>query len=394
MTNEVNKFIEIINCSLYGSTFSGTNLAELNSLYSLATKNSLCAVAYNGFLGWNAPEEVDSFLNKWKNQSLLSSITQLKKNAALKEVIDLFKKNNINYAVFKGIILSGLYPQDGIRYSGDSDIWVDENDFNMAEELLNSLGYIKDDLNSKDCVFNFAGPSLYIEMHKYLWEDYTGKKIEKIKSLNWTDSNTFVTVQVGKSEYTTLGYTEHLEYMFFHIIKHYVYKGFGIRHLIDVALFVNAYIDKIDIKRFWQDMNDVGYEMFCITSLASCSKYLGMDNRIIQGKVLPSDEFIERFILAAIDSGTFGDPLVRTTELDGFYDDDNRGDTRFVRSLFPRYDEMKLQFSWLKCPVLLPVAWVCRAFRFLINPNLVKTKKNHLRNDELRQNLMHELEIL
>lgn len=393
MENKAKQFTEAINSAVYGSAYMGDNPLDINALYLLSKKNSLTALVYCALS--KMPYDKEKYadvLTSWKNETLFGSINQMKKNSELQRVLLEFASNQIQYAVFKGITLSILYPQDGIRHSGDADIWVAEQDFDKAYELLLNMGYVKDEAGSKECVYNMLSSSLYIEMHKYLWEDYTGKKIDMIKELGWTSPSSFVKVKVGNNEYTSLGYTEHLEYMFFHTIKHYVYKGFGIRHLLDIALYVNEYTNRIDITRFWSDMEKIGYSTFCLAALSSCAKYLRMDSNILQGKNSLPEDFIERFILASIDSGTFGDPLVRTTELDGFYDEKS-DKNRTILSFFPRYKEMKRQYEWLSTPILLPIAWMYRIFKFIRNPNLVKDKKEHLKNDEIRQTLMEELEL-
>lgn len=394
MTRDVEAFIELINCSLYGNIFSGVEVDDLLTIRQMSVKNSLSPFCYNGIMGWEpADTNATGILSQWKQEALLGTIGQMRKDKELLAVLNAFTENEIKYALFKGMVLSVLYPKPNIRYSSDSDIWVDETCFDKAHKLLTSMGFVKDEMHSKDCVFNYSNQYLYIEMHKFLWEDYTGKKIDKIKELNWTDSNKFVKVSIGSSEYDALGYTEHLEFMFFHTIKHYVYSGFGIRHLVDVVVYVNKHIESIDIDKFWNDMETLGYSTFCLTALNACIKYLGMDKRIVSGKSETPDEFLEKFILAAIDSGTFGNPLVRVTKLDSFYDEGKK-DSKTLRSIFPPYKEMCLQFEMVrKCCLLLPIAWIYRLGCFAFNPKLVKAKKENLKSDELRQQLIHELEL-
>ncbi len=393
MDRKTEKFIELINCSLYGYKFLDASYEDVLYAHKMGDKNSISALIFNGFKDWKTNDTIiETCLKDWKNVEIINIINQISKNNELQKVIVSFEEQNILYALFKGVVLSVLYPQDGLRYSGDSDIWVSECDFERADKILKGLGFAKDEEHSKECVYNYRSKYLYIEMHKYLWEDYAGKKIDKIKLLDWTNHNKFNRINVGKVAYNALGCSEHLEFMFFHTIKHYVYSGFGIRHLIDLTVFVNAYNEQIDFNKFWHDMEYVGYGMFCTTALATCEKYLGMDGSILTNKAIPADDFLEKFILAAIDSGTFGDPLVRTAELDGFYDEKSN-DNRKLRSIFPTYKEMKRQYEWLKSPILLPAAWICRVFKFALNPELVKAKKDHLKDDELRQALMQELEL-
>lgn len=394
MKKELQNFLNVIKCGIYDNTPPLMTIGELQELRDISNKNNL-NVFFCDVLGKNHKQdvEINTFMAEWKKESIMYIIAHRKKMYKLNQLIQAFDKNNITYAIFKGMILADMYPNPNVRYSSDADILVDENDFDRAQQILRKLQFAKDELHSKECVANYIKENLLIELHKRLWEDYEGSQIELIKSLRWDDCKTFRKVMIEDYEYTTLGYLEHLEFIIFHMVKHFVYSGFGMRHLMDLVIYVNNCIDNIDCVRFWQDMENLGFSKFCEAAFDVGIRYLNMDSTILDVRKKISDEFAEEFITMIVNSGTFGDKMVRTSSLDNYFDDAKQIGKKY-EFIFPSLKEMKGRYSVLnKFPFLLPFCWMMRWGYFISHPKLIVEKRLHKVANRDKEEIMNELKL-
>ena len=62
--------------------------------------------------------------------------------------------------------------------------------------------------------------------------------------------------------------TDHLLYLILHALKHFLYSGFGIRQVCDIALFSERYRDEIDWSRVKTELQSVS----ALNSQELCSK--------------------------------------------------------------------------------------------------------------------------
>lgn len=150
------------------------------------------------------------------------------------EIFSLFEKKNIWYLPLKGINLSKLYKEYGIRQFADNDIFFDKSKQKEVVEIMTNLGYKITSLNkghhdsySKKPIFNF-------EMHRSLLPN--DRKINSSYYSNLKE-------KLIKDKENNCGYhfKEEDEYIFniIHGYKHYIGAGTGLRFLADVFVLNN-----------------------------------------------------------------------------------------------------------------------------------------------------------
>ena len=167
--------------------------------------------------------------------------------------------------------------------------------------------------------------------------------------------------------YPVLPPTENVFYMLHHMLKHYLYSGFGSRLLCDFTLYLKQYASKIDFEKIhsWCQESKIFhlYELI----LGSCHLYFGLSASIdpqIRSSAADCAAFLEQ-ILA---DGDFGSDTERKIISRGSYR--HAG----VRAWFHEgHVQMKLRFSRLhKCVLLWPVFWGITFFCFLSNTYRVR----------------------
>ena len=336
-------------------------------------------------------------------------IYEYEKYKCIRNVLALAKENKLPFVIFKGCVLADLYPQYVQRSSCDTDIFVNYEYREKAIEVLVNAGYVINEEHSKNevCVLQYSKFPHAIELHSCLWEDYEGKRLDILKSFGLTDTDKLIKLETCGFEVTTLGYEEHLIYQLFHIIKHFSLEGVGMKYLADITLYVDAYGKYIDYQRMWKRLEELDYAKFAHYLFAICIEFLGMDRVILENrKMSMGNEFYE-FMIDLFNGGVMYEDKSDSWQILGMmtpYFTGEKGSSkgkigRKLAVIFPRAKDIQEYYPYLKkCPFLLPVAWVQKAVKYLIN---YRTKSNNwysasekLNVAEHRIDLMDKLGLL
>lgn len=305
-------------------------------------------------------------------------VYEYEKYKCIRNVLALAKEHNIPFVIFKGCVLADLYPQYVQRSSCDTDIFVSHEYRQKAIEMLVNTGYVINEEHSKNevCVLQYCKFPHTIELHSCLWEDYEGKRLDILKSFGLTDTDKLIELETCGFTVTTLGYEEHLIYQLFHIIKHFSLEGVGMKYLADITLYVDAYGKYIDYQRMWKRLEELDYAKFAHYLFAICIEFLGMDKAILEGrKMSMGNEFYE-FMLDLFNGGVMYEDKSDSWQILGmmtpyFTGEKGGAKGKFGRKLaviFPRVKDIQEYYPYLrKYPFLLPVAWVQKATKYLIN---------------------------
>ncbi len=261
--------------------------------YRYARESNLLALTLPSIKRLAKTEEIEiDLLTRWEQGAKEEQDFSMNQQKALLEFLQKAEQAHLPFTVFKGCILADLYPDSTMRYSKDTDLLISIEDTSLFYHFLENMGYLQEEGKSKEQVPVFVRPKPYhkIELHYSLWEEYNGPKIQQMNTLHITDPSTFVSCQALGHKVQTLGYTEHLFYLIFHICKHVVTEADTFGGLVDLTLFVNHYKDNIDFPRLWKWLEQLGYSYFA-ELLFNCSiRYLRMDSIAMEGRSTPSYE--------------------------------------------------------------------------------------------------------
>lgn len=313
----------------------------------------------------------EKILNKWRDVSIVCLFRQQNNVKSVKRILNAAKEERLTLVLFKGCILADLYPRHDMRGSADTDMFVYEEDREQAFALMKKLGYVMDEEKSKKqvSVFRAGKREHVVEMHFRLWEDYHGRNIDILHSMQLTNKESLIKLQICGMEVTTLGIEQHLIFQIFHIVKHFFMESVGIRYLLDVSLYINRYIDKIDVAYFWEQMERMGYTGFCEQFFLLGIRWMNLDHRIMEGHKVSEMKYQENFLMDFINMGTSGDELHGTFQIMGimtpyFVGEQTMPESKKgtkLRILFPKAEAMRDEFAYVKkYKFLLPIAWIHR----------------------------------
>lgn len=261
--------------------------------YRYAKESNLLALTFPSINRLASTEDIDAdLLERWKQEAMEEKELTKSHQKALREFLQKAEQAHLPFAVFKGCVLADLYPEPAMRYSKDTDLLIRMEDTASFYHFLEQMGYLKEEEKSKEQVPVFVRPNPYhkVELHFSLWEEYNGPKIQQMNTMHITDPATFVQCQALEYPVHTLGYTEHLFYLIFHICKHVVTEADTFGGLVDLTLFVNNYKDQIDFPRLWKWLEQLGYAYFAELLFNCCIRYLRMDDSSMKGRATPSYE--------------------------------------------------------------------------------------------------------
>ncbi len=358
------------------SSVYDSNQYDLKKVYSMLQKNNLIGIT-SPMIGLFSDNGVDEVLNAWRDTAKWQLIREYNKYIGLREIVKAGNEKDVDLVIFKGPVIADLYPQYALRYSADTDIFVEEGKFEMTLELLNDIGYKskKDDAKEEVPVLVNEKYSSVVELHKYLWEDYTGPRIEILKKLNLTDKSKMIKVNVCGIDMLTLSHEDHLVYQMFHIIKHFSTQAVGIRYLSDITLFINAYGEFVDYKEFWRKMKLLEFDGFTIVFLSLCVKYLGMNATVLEGIPDVDTESEDLLLFDMITKGVLYETKSAAWQILGIMTPYLVGNEhiseskwkRLFKVMFPAPKALPDNYSYAKKFVLLlPFAWFHKGINYLV----------------------------
>ena len=265
----------------------------------------------------------------------------------LRKLLDAFEENQIFCVILKGVRSRELYPKSEWRSMGDIDLLYLPKQTKQVQRVMRDLGY----RNSGDQIKHdeYQKGPVVVEMHKSLcipdWEE--GPYFEAI----WDR----VVPRDGYRYIFDMTMEDHYLFTFTHLAEHFRSGGIGIRMVLDIYML--SQLNTIDQNYVNQKLCEFGYQVFHQRICELANVWFAADS---DGELPKELEELQEYILSG---GVFGNWENEKTNMQLQY----KGKVHYVaKRLFPRYEVMKTAYSWLRCPMFLPVAWLVRAFQAVV----------------------------
>lgn len=295
-------------------------------------------------------------------------------NYELEQIKQTFNEAQISFIPLKGSVIRKFYPEPWMRTSCDIDILVKEADADKASKILAERLQYKINEKGQHDISLFSPSNIHVELHFKLM-DIEFKQVSALSDI-WSGGQI---TPVSGYEYR-MSNELFLLYHIYHMAKHFVHGGCGIKPFIDL----------------WVIQNKIGYDEEKAEELLKASDLLlfynhamELTNVCFEGKPHNSvTQEMENFILQGGVYGTLEQHLAMSQNKKG-------GKFRHLLSrTFLSYEQMKVYYpSVKKCPILFPFYQVRRWFRVLfcggrktamneikINQNLSEEKKQAAKN--------------
>lgn len=288
--------------------------------------------------------------------------------------VSLLRENHIDGYLLKGLSLADCYPVPEYRKLGDLDLYLVEPEMlSQAQTVLESNGYIlQDELSDHHVTYYYTFPKtgrrFILELHYRVVGQYQYSRTNEIVDLVYSPAKLKKSSQmIHGYSYTVLPPTEYVFYMIHHMLKHYLYSGFGIRLLCDFTFYLKRHESEIDFDQIHTWCRESCISHLYEIILESCRIYLGLPDSIDPQTHYDTSD-CQDFITQILKDGDMGTDVSQTLVGSSSYQKVN---------LFTYFREghvqMKVRFPKAShFPILWPVLWVITFVCFIRNTYKVR----------------------
>ena len=358
--------------SLVKSALSGEKEqipADLNwqAVKECAKNHQIYAMIYYGVVnsGAEPPKDVRDYLETVAFKSLALDRNQV---FAAGEILKAFSENGIDHMPLKGTILKSMYPKSEFRTMSDADILIKPEQYDAIVPIMRKLGYEKTGESNHEYIWSKDG-FLTIELHKRLIPSYN-----KDYYAYYGDGWQLAKVKEG-TRYSMTD-EDHFIYLFTHFSKHYRDGGIGIRHFVDLHIYLAAKPD-LNFDYIEKELQKLQLGTFYQNVFRTMQTWF---------EGAPGDEqtdFITARTFANASYGTFDTRLIAAAVKKGKSSTSGKRARfkRIWRLFFPTHEELCNSFPCLtRFPFLIPLFWVVRWFRVLLfRRQNIKIRKNEMK---------------
>ena len=231
----------------------------------------------------------------FRNTGLYPQILQKSKHMMLnyyqidqftRRTVSLLEKHGITCFVMKGISLAASYPVPEYRKLGDLDLYINDKDaFHCAEQILHENGYLdEEELSDHHTTYRYTfektGRSFLLELHYRVVGVYQYKPANQLIDEVFSAENLKAeTQEINGSSYHVFPPTEYVFYMIHHMLKHYLYSGFGIRLLFDFSFYLEQHAQEVDFAKIhsWCQQSHILHLYESVLETCRISEFTGDD---------------------------------------------------------------------------------------------------------------------
>lgn len=352
----INELTKVISCALKGTTYKG-KIENEREVLTMAQENGMLPLLLKGL-----EEGVLNENNYKRLQDRVLNYVHLDRiqHVVIDKVNETFNKNNIEHLFVKGTHIKNLYPETYLRPMGDCDVLIKKENSLKSRKIMKEAGFITTSRSGAHDVYEYQKNS--VEVHRYIYQK-ENKKDNSILNNPWDNA-----VLVENSKYR-LDYSFEAVYILYHLKKHVLSSGIGLRSILDITIFYNHYEKEIDLEFLNKELKKNNLDEFLQAILYVNKKFFDLDSPFLKEDYKLEEKDLENIIKYITSSGVHGKGqdfnvmaprLVKRSKL-----------RTFLSVVFPSWTNMKEAYSWLRyLPFLLPVAYVIRGFKFLF----LKTK--------------------
>ena len=402
------EFLSLLKSSLKNEKYDGEKIdfEDLVYIYKMSEIHHVVPMIYNAAYNEDFFKECDAnFQAMFKSSAFRYIFSQIQRTNHFLEVYKKLSEKNIKILVFKGIIFRNMYNNPDDRISSDEDILIKKEDYEKVKEFFLSEGFEFID-KGEECAYFSKSTGLCIEVSTSLFS-HESKAYGHLNKLFEDVFEKSIKINIDKIDILTLSHEQHLIYIVFHNMKHFLTGGFGIRQVADFSKYIETYGEYINWEKFWSDLKDLNYDTFALNLIEISLKYLGFnDDKITYPDNITSFDELknsqkyyinsESLINDILDAGVFGASTMdrKHTALMTLDAIEDKKKSNRLKAVFPNVNYLKDNYTYLqKYPILLPVAWGQRILSYL-KKNKTSSYINTMEFGKQRIELLKEYKII
>lgn len=311
-------------------------------------------------------------MNFWKKEVIH---TDIERQFLEKSLLDLLKSiENTDYVLLKGISYSKLYSDEKKRAMSDIDLLVSKDTFEEMNQLLISLGYHLNSENEEAFHYVYDKDNSYrVEVHTGFSKD-SSLQLDNLLLLNKVKS------EYKGHNYYECSYEDSLLYCIYHMYKHFLVDGFGLKQLIDLY-YLSERVDVDEVLLNIKSMKLYNFTKLLYQVIDEVFKVNFMVDDIKDGS-----ELLDKLMDDIFKSGVYGfsdqERYLNLRIAD--HSSNNRLISKMRSYLFPSRKHLLQQkkYNYVKFAVLLPIAWLHRIIFNVVDGKL-KLNIHQINNESI-----------
>ncbi len=284
-------------------------------------------------------KDICNYLSNVLLQENMRSVNQLYAVDGIQKKCEEYGICNL---VVKGAVTKNRYRDPVFRSMSDIDILYKSEQHKDFKETMLSLGYTDYSEGRKNDTYTMP-PFISVEAHRSLLAN------ESEYYEYYSDIWDKCLLKDGCKYTYEMRLEDEFIFNVIHLAEHFRHGGVGIRFIMDVFVYDNLDFDRDYFENELRKLNL--YDFFL--NISALARYWFSDGQ--------STDLIEKLSDFVLSNGVFG---TKDNEA-ALYVSKGRF-SFFLRTCFPKYDDMKSMFVWLEGKrYLLPYAWILRVFNSL-----------------------------
>lgn len=285
------------------------------------------------------------------------------------ELAEIMEKGGFPYVILKGEAASAYYPVPELRQLGDVDFITPPDFMEKTAAMMQEKGYAYC-INEDDHHHQLFRDKERLEMHTELAgmpEGQFGKDVDKFLETLYTDRRY---VDRGESSFYAPSHAHHGLILVLHMQHHMICGGFGLRHLMDWACYINQTAEA----DFWQTqllplLSKIGLRYFTAVITKMAAMYL--QTACPEWAQTADEQVCRELMEELISGGNFGrnshKDRLRSGNMLPEYGQENGKKGKLAMMLHTlRQSSVRLKPGLEHKPVRLFFFMVYRAFRYIV----------------------------
>ncbi len=228
--NDLQKgIIELVRSALTGEKAQLVKDFDWEKAAAIAGAHKITVPVYYG--AYNSGIELADSVKAMDKQVFAYIRQDAYQDYEIEKLFGEFEANDVDYMPLKGTILKKYYPKPEMRYMSDADILIKPEQYDRIENIMQSLGYEFEIESNHEYVWQKK--TMQIELHKYLIPSYNKDYFEYYGS-GWR------LAQKTETSRHYMSKEDFLIYIFTHLAKHYRDSGIGIKHFVDMWVYLKS----------------------------------------------------------------------------------------------------------------------------------------------------------
>lgn len=393
---DVLQFSKLLSASVFGDgSVDECENIDWDFVFACAVKNDVLSLMLPAFRT-NGGLKAEN-LSAVEKRAKLDAYAETRKAACASKFLNALKAEGITGLVIKGLAYKSLYPYPELRKMSDLDLFVPDADLERVYEIAGKIGNVTGSGENHHFTID---STLNVETALTLYPDKENALFEEYEINEDVSSDDIFEFEFYSDRLYTLAPTQNILYCAYHMFKHFVFGGIGARQMCDFALLASEFASEIDWDYVLNQAVKVRMTKFIYALVRIADLYFNVDVSDFYAacRETVDDDTVNGVWCDMLEGGTFGVSTHEREIARSIVFRKIKGADTGIRVVFPPLSYMRKELAYVdSCPVLLPVGWAHRAFRFLFG-RLFKRKKLSViadarRSAEKRLKIMDKLGI-